>query len=126
MKPEWWTNGKSCSRIPKVIEIWREQGCEVTPLYSGAALLDAHQRGKDEGRAIGRREGMEEAADYVAGTGGVIPGASVYAPLVSGNNQPCASGDPRDRIPNLLRRRFDYATSSLAHAIRAKAQEVTE
>ena len=53
MKPEWWTNGKACSRIPRVIELWREQGCEVTPLYGDRALLEAEQRG--------RRQGMEEA-----------------------------------------------------------------
>lgn len=65
---------------------------------------------------------LEAAARYVEGHGGAIPGAAVFAPLVSGNNMPCMSGDPRDRLFPHLRRRFDDATRALAAAIR-KAKE---
>jgi len=39
------------------------------------------------------------------------------AAIVSRNNQPCMSGDPRDRIPQALRREFDRACFSAADAI---------
>ena len=62
----------------------------------------------------------EAAAAYVDGNGGtVIPGATVFAALVSGNFQPCMSGDARDRLPPHTRRRFDDATHTLTRAIRA-------
>ena len=66
-----------------------------------------------------RNSGIEEAARYVEGAGGVIPGASVFAPLVSGNNMPCMSGDARDRLHPNKRRYFDDATNSLSRGIRA-------
>lgn len=62
---------------------------------------------------------IEKAAGYVEGAGGVIPGATVFAPLVSGNNMPCMSGDARDRLHPHKRRYFDDATKTLATAIRS-------
>jgi hypothetical protein len=62
---------------------------------------------------------VEAIARYVEGHGGVIPGTAVFAPLISGNNQPCMSGDGRDRLLPHKRRLFDDATSELAAAIRA-------
>ena len=62
---------------------------------------------------------LEKAADYIEGAGGVIPATVGFAPLVSGNRQPCMSGDGRDRLHTHVRRDFDDATSSLAAAIRA-------
>lgn len=71
-------------------------------------------------REAAARAALEAAAAYVDGKGGaVIPGATVFAALVSGNFQPCMSGDARDRLPVHIRRRFDAATDTLAHEIRA-------
>lgn len=85
---------------------------------------------RDDARAIipliytaGRRAGREEAAAYVEGAGGVIPGAAVFAPLASGNNMPCMSGDPRERLPSHKRRAFDDATSALATSIRNLSEQ---
>ena len=76
------------------------------------AILEAEQRGAEkENKAI---------ADYIEGKGGIIPGTAVFAPLVSRNNQPCMSGDPRDRLHSHTRRDFDDATSALAAAIRGR------
>jgi hypothetical protein len=62
---------------------------------------------------------LEEAASYIDGKDGtVIPGASVFAPIVSRNNMPCMSGDARARLDRLDRRKFDDATASLADAVR--------
>lgn len=68
----------------------------------------------------------EAAARYIEGYGGVIPGAAVFAPMVSGNNQPCMSGDPRDRLHSHIRRQFDDATRALADAIRAMPLPTTD
>lgn len=62
---------------------------------------------------------LDKAADYIEGSGGVIPGTVGFASLVSGNRQPCMSGDVRDRLHRHVRRDFDYATASLAAAIRS-------
>lgn len=61
---------------------------------------------------------IERAAAYVEGAGGVIPAASVFAALASGNNMPCMSGDARDRLHPHQRRQFDSAMHSLSTAIR--------
>lgn len=68
----------------------------MTPLYSGGALLDAHQRG--------RREGMEEAASVAR----------------------CAFDDRPRRDSMDWNDGFDDGTKAAEYAIRAKAQEVTE
>lgn len=71
--------------------------------------------------AIARRyikEAYERAARYIEGHGGVIPGANVFAHLVSGNPMPCMSGDGRDRLTRHTRRQFDDATRALADAVR--------
>ncbi len=63
-------------------------------------------------------DGVEDAARYVEGHGGVIPGATAFIPMVTGDRQPCMSGDGRDRLMPARRREFDDATRSLASAIR--------
>lgn len=65
-----------------------------------------------------RLEERERIARYVEGAGGVIPGATAFVPLITGDNQPCMSGDMRDRLHPAKRRMFDDATRSLALAIR--------
>ena len=68
----------------------------------------------------GARLALEAAAGYLDGRGGiVIPGTVAFASLVSGNNQPCMSGNPADRLHPPQRRKFDDATAALAEAIRA-------
>lgn len=69
---------------------------------------------------------LNAAADYVEGTDGKIPGANVFVTLVSGNNQPCMSGDGRDRLPPHKRRDFDAAASSLADDIRSLSRSTRE
>lgn len=64
----------------------------------------------------------EACARYVEGHGDVIPGSAVFAPLVSRNNMPCVSGDPRDRLHSHVRRSFDDATEALAAAIRNRGK----
>jgi hypothetical protein len=54
---------------------------------------------------------------WLRGDGGVIPGLAAFAPLVSGNSQPCMSGDPRDRLYPHTRRQFDDAIRAVADAI---------
>lgn len=108
MKPEWWTNGKACSRIPRVIEIWREQGCEVTPLYSGAALLDAHQRG--------RHEGMEEAFPLAKQLEKSVFRAEENAGTMPARQAVKLRPNDWHRVTELSRALFEV--------IRAKAQEV--
>lgn len=68
----------------------------------------------------GVRIGIEAAASYVDGNGNtVIPGANAFVPLLIGHNQPCMSGDARDRLRTHTRRNFDNAVYSLAFAIRS-------
>ena len=68
MKPEWWTNGKACSRIPRVMEIWREQGNLVEPLHGGRAILAAEQRGMEKAAEIAIANAHEdcEVAEVIA------------------------------------------------------------
>lgn len=70
----------------------------------------------------GWNEAIEAAASYIGGEGGEIPGANAFAALVSGNPQPCMSGDARDRMRPHTRRMFDDATNYLVSAIRAIAK----
>ena len=93
-------------------------GYTEAPLYTEAQLV--------EERRLAWNEAIEAAAAYVDGNGGtVIPGATVFAALVSGNFQPCMSGDARDRLPPHTRRRFDAATHTLTQAIRALTKDST-
>jgi hypothetical protein len=70
-----------------------------------------------------RKDEREKIASYVDGNGGtVIPGASVFASLFSRNNQPCMSGDPRDRLNRVDRRAFDDRIAALSAAIRARGE----
>lgn len=65
-------------------------------------------------------EAERERAAVVAwlrGDGGVIPALAAFAPLVSGNNQPCMSGDLRDRIRPWDRRMFDDTIRAICDAI---------
>lgn len=68
---------------------------------------------------------VEKVANYIEGADGVIPGTVGFASLVSGNRQPCMSGDGRDRLHRHVRRDFDDATASLAAAIRALKEKRT-
>lgn len=65
-------------------------------------------------------EAEQERARVVAwlrGDGGVIPGLVAFASLVSGNNMPCMSGDPRDRLHAHERRRYDDVIRHVCDAI---------
>jgi hypothetical protein len=114
---------KPSDEIPDVVErVWREI-CEMTDRTSPAEYPDMALITLDELRAAGRvfvEWERNRVADYIEGAGGKIPGASVFASLVSRNNQPCMSGDPRDRLNSLDRRAFDDAMSSLAADIRSR------
>lgn len=48
-----------------------------------------------------------------------------FAALVSRNNQPCMSGDPRDRLLPHHRRQFDSACQEAARAVIEGMQEPT-
>lgn len=97
---------------------WNWRDWTETPLYTHAQLVEA--------RRLAWNEAIEAAAAYVDGKGGtVIPGATVFAALVSGNFQPCMSGDARDRLHPHIRRRFDAATHTLTRDIRALTKDST-
>lgn len=66
-----------------------------------------------------RAEALEEAAKAIEGDGVVIPLATAFVPLIIGHNQPCMSGDMRDRLTPHKRRQFDDAVRDFATAIRA-------
>jgi hypothetical protein len=90
--------------VERVIQVWNTHKASRTDAHIARATI---------------RVVLEEAASYIDGKGGeVIPGASVFASLVSRNNMPCMSGDPRDRLNRLDRRAFDERMTSLADAVR--------
>lgn len=93
--------------------------CRADDMRQARAILPIIQRREQQASEAMR----EKCAVYVEGAEGVIPGAAVFAGLISGNNQPCMSGDMRDRINPHTRRRFDDATQTLATAIRSLAPE---
>lgn len=62
--------------------------------------------------------GKERIAAMIDGSDGNIPFTTVFVPLIVGHNQPCMSGDMRDRLHPHQRRRFDDACKTLATAIR--------
>jgi hypothetical protein len=97
--------------------LWRQRRAQIAADIRALA----HSNGK-----LALEEGLEAAARHVEGHGGTIPGATVFAPLVSGNNMPCMSGDARDRLHPNKRREFDDATKALARAIRSLAIEEGE
>ena len=111
-KPDW------CST-----DVWDEAGDRADELHEVGDYMHLESR-KVIARAIlaAKAEERENIAAYVEGKGGVIPGAAVFAWLVSRNNQPCMSGDPRDRLHSHVRRNFDDATASLAAAIRKRGE----
>jgi len=61
---------------------------------------------------------LEDAARYIEGAGGVIPGTTGFVSLIIGHNQPDMSGDSRNRLMPHKRRMFDDASRDLAAAIR--------
>lgn len=65
------------------------------------------------------REAVERIAAMIDGSDGNIPFTTVFIPLIIGHNQPCMSGDMRDRLHPHQRRRFDDVCKTLADAIRA-------
>lgn len=106
-------------------------GCYGHPHSCGCADIDNIARAKTRLTAAGFHilspeelqarddAALERAAAYVEGKDGRIPGSVAFAALVSGNRQPCMSGDARDRLHPPTRRAFDDATASLASAIRS-------
>jgi hypothetical protein len=60
----------------------------------------------------------ERIAAMIDGSDGNIPFTTVFVPLIVGHNQPCMSGDMRDRLHPHQRRRFDDVCKTLATAIR--------
>lgn len=116
------------SDIKQRLQQWGEYNCEHLPSHTEELLQEAadHIAALEARNARLEeqvREAYERCAAYIEGKGGVIPGANVFAGLVSGNNQPCMSGDMRDRMHPPVRRRFDYATRTLAQSIRTLATE---
>lgn len=104
-KQAWGIYLKRCDEVSRLAAEFEEE--EVVDLLARAILAATEAE-------------RERIAAYIEGKGGVIPGAAVFAPLVSRNNQPCMSGDPRDRLHSHVRRVFDDATASLAAAIRTR------
>lgn len=93
--------------------LWGELGAEKTDALHeiiARAILSAVE------------EEREAIASYVEGKGGVLPGTNGFAYVVSRNNQPCMSGDARDRLNKFDRRAFDAASASLASAIRNRKE----
>lgn len=89
--------------------------CEQQDEFEALTLLPALKAAEERGA----RMALEAAADWVDGKGGrVIPGATVFVPVVTGDNQPCMSGDMRDRLHSHKRRAFDDAMRTLSTAIR--------
>lgn len=71
-------------------------------------------------RQAAEKAQQERDAGYIEGKGGVIPGATVFVSLITGENMPCMSGDARDKLNSHKRRQFDDATRDLATAIRSQ------
>jgi hypothetical protein len=90
-----------------------KQGWRDVAQWTADAILALRQPGAEY------RRGVEDAARYVEGHGGVIPGSTVFASLITGDRMPCMSGDGRDKMMPHKRRYFDDATRDLATAIRA-------
>ncbi len=86
-------------------------------------LLEAFAAHREAAEARAREEGAKAmqiaAVNYIDGRNGVIPGATAFVPLIIGHNQPCMSGDMRDRLSPHKRRQFDDAARDLANAIAA-------
>lgn len=59
----------------------------------------------------------EAIVAWLTGEGGNIPALSGFAVLVSGNNQPCMSGDMRDRLRPNVRRAFDQYMQNIGERI---------
>lgn len=74
-------------------------------------------------RQAAEKAQQERDAGYIEGKGGVIPGATVFVSLITGDNMPCMSGDARDKLNPHKRRQFDDATRDLAIAIRSQGHE---
>ncbi|WP_172839663.1 hypothetical protein [Sphingomonas sp. LK11] len=74
-------------------------------------------------RQAAEKATRERDAAYIEGKGGVIPGATVFVSLITGENMPCMSGDARDKLNPHKRRQFDDATRDLATAIRSQGHE---
>lgn len=70
-------------------------------------------------RIEAREQALEDAARMIDGSDGMIPYSTAFVPLILGHNQPCMSGDMRDRLHPSKRRQFDDAAKALAAAIRA-------
>jgi hypothetical protein len=82
-------------------------------------FFDAVAREQQAALSAARPFVAAECAAVLRGDGGVIPVLSAFAGLVSGNNQPCMSGDPRDRLREHDRRRFDATMDAVAETMAA-------
>jgi hypothetical protein len=71
-------------------------------------------------RPVIEAETREAVANRLEGAGDLIPLLACFATFVSGNKQPCMSGDPRDRLHPHQRRWFDDAMREVAAAIRSQ------
>jgi hypothetical protein len=91
----------------------------VYPGYAIDALAEILARH----RQAAEKAQQERDAAYIEGKGGVIPGATVFVSVITGENMPCMSGDARDKLNPHKRRQFDDATRDLATAIRSQGHE---
>lgn len=97
--------------IDEMWEGWADDARSILPIIHTAQIAAAK---------AAREEALEEAARLFNGNDGkVIPLASNFASLVSGNNMPDMSGDNRNGLHPHVRRRFDDVMNAIAAAIRA-------
>ncbi len=105
---EWW---------PGAVAHYLEM-CAKWPDYQDTrSLVNDAFRDAQAALAAARPFIAAECAAVLRGDGGVIPVLSAFAGLVSGNNQPCMSGDPRDRLREHDRRRFDATMDAVAETM---------
>ncbi|WP_394659941.1 hypothetical protein [uncultured Novosphingobium sp.] len=90
---------------------------------TGDAVRDLFYASFARHRQAAEKAQQERDAAYIEGKGGVIPGATVFVSLITGENMPCMSGDARDKLNPHKRRQFDDATRDLATAIRSQGHE---
>lgn len=90
-----------------------------SPADAARAILPLIAAREATARAEGYAAAREDAADMLDGKRStVIPLLASFASLVSGNQQPCMSGDARDRLRAHVREDFDQTIKEIAGAIR--------
>jgi hypothetical protein len=93
---------------------------KFVPLTGSYTLADIADAALAAARPVIERETREAVANRLEGAGDVIPLLACFATFVSGNKQPCMSGDPRDRLHPHQRRWFDDAMREVAATIRSQ------